>query len=138
METHKRSMAVQMFLYRHTGGVLGGSMNGFRVLLLTTTGKNTGRLRTTPVGYINDGKRLVLLASNNGSDHNPDWYYNLKANPQVEVQVMANHIKAVASVATGAERTRLSHDFLQQNKAFADYPKLTKRELPLIILSPVS
>jgi deazaflavin-dependent oxidoreductase (nitroreductase family) len=130
-------MAVQMLLYRLTDGKTGGTFRGFKVLLLTTTGKKSGKRRTTPLGYIQDGDRYVLMGSNGGMDRHPAWYHNLTANPQVEVQVLERHMKAVASLAQGEERARLWDDFMEQNKVFRDYPKQTKRELPLVILTPV-
>jgi F420H(2)-dependent quinone reductase len=133
----KLFMGFQMFMYRLTGGKNGGTFRGFKVLLLTTTGNKTGKRRTTPVGYIQDGDRYVIMGSNGGSDRHPGWFHNLKANPQVEVQVMDRRMKAVASVAQGQERARLWDDFMRQNTVFADYPNQTRRELPLVILTPV-
>jgi F420H(2)-dependent quinone reductase len=133
----KLFMAFQMFMYRLTGGKNGGTFRGFKVLLLTTTGRKSGKRRTTPVGYIQDGDRYVIMGSNGGQDTHPGWYHNLKANPQVEIQVMARRMKAVASDAQGEERARLWDDFMRQNTVFADYPNQTRRELPLVILTPV-
>ena len=77
------------------------------LLLLTTTGRKTGKERTTPLLYIEDGENLVVIASNGGAPYHPAWYLNLKANPEVSVRVRERDLKARAQEARGEERRRL-------------------------------
>ena len=78
---------MHVFLYRLTGGRFGSEMRGFKVLLLTTTGRKSGKPRTTPLGYFDHEGGYVIIASNGGLPSNPAWFYNLKANPRVDIQV---------------------------------------------------
>src|SRR3989304_626901 len=79
--------ATHRFWYRLTGGAIGGKLGKAPMLLLTTTGRKSGRLRTTPLLYLADGENMVVIASNGGSDRDPGWWVNLKHNPRAEVQV---------------------------------------------------
>jgi deazaflavin-dependent oxidoreductase (nitroreductase family) len=78
-----------------------------RALLLTTTGRRSGEPRTCALIYLKDGERLVVVASNGGSDHPPSWLLNLQADPDVGVQIGRKKFSARASVASAAERERL-------------------------------
>ncbi len=83
----KTVTALARFLYRASAGRIGGRIAGAPVLLLTTTGRKTGKQRTTPLAYLEDGDRLVVIGSFGGADVHPAWYLNLVANPDVEVRV---------------------------------------------------
>src|SRR5207245_1942433 len=93
--------------FRAHRGKSGGPMEGRPLLLLTTTGAKSGQLRTTPVMYIPDGDRLLVIASNAGAATHPDWYRNLMAHPEVTVEVGNETFKAIAIVTEGSERQRL-------------------------------
>jgi deazaflavin-dependent oxidoreductase (nitroreductase family) len=113
----------------------GGSVPGpNRVLLLTTTGAKSGLPRTTPVAYSTDGDRLVLAASKGGAPTNPDWYYNLLANPVVTVELGTERFQARASVAQGQERERLYAHHAELMPGFAEYPQKTTRQIPVVLL----
>ena len=73
-------------VYRATKGKVGGKFGAAKILLLTTTGRKSGQPRTTPLNYYSDGDRIVLIASNNGQDHDPAWYLNIVANPSVSIR----------------------------------------------------
>ncbi len=76
-------MAIDVWIYRHSGGKLGGNMRGFKVLLLTTTGRKSGKAHTVPLGCFDHKAGYVVVASNAGLPTHPAWYYNLKSNPCV-------------------------------------------------------
>lgn len=124
--------------FRANGGKVGGQFDGAPLLLLHTTGAKTGQERVNPVMYRTDGGSLVVFASKAGADTNPDWFRNLRANPRVSVEVGAQSIQAVARVAEGDERTRLWEAHKSEWPGFADYERKTDRQIPVVILEPVS
>lgn len=125
-----------VYLYRLTGGVIGGKMGSRSLLLLTTTGRKSGKERVTPLLYLPDDNRYLLAASNYGSEQHPQWYLNLQANPKASVQI-GKHIQTVtAQIASAEERPRLWARFTQFSN-FAGYERKTTREIPVVILTPV-
>ena len=126
-----------VYLYRLTGGVIGGKMGGRSLLLLTTTGRKSGKARVTPLLYIPDSNRYVLAASNYGGDTHPQWYRNLLAHPQASVQIGKQIIAVTAQTASAEERPRLWALFTRFSN-FAAYERKTKREIPVVILTPTS
>lgn len=122
-------------LYRISGGRLGGRLVGMPVLLLSTTGRRTGRRRTTPLTYTTDGDNLVLVASYGGDDHHPDWYLNLTAHPLVEVEREGRVEQRMARTATAEEKARLWPGIVDTYKGYGDYQRKTQRDIPLVILS---
>ena len=125
-----------VFLYRISGGRFGSQMRGFGVLLLTTTGRKTGKRRTMPLGYIRDGDSYVVIASNGGLDRHPAWYFNLQQNPNVQIQVRERTLDVKAETAQGDHRQRLWSQVLAEAPGYADYQTRTTREIPLVILMP--
>jgi deazaflavin-dependent oxidoreductase (nitroreductase family) len=77
--------ALQVALYRMSGGKLGGTMMGFKVLLLTTTGRKSGKVHTTPLGWFDRPGGYVIVASNGGGPRHPGWYFNLQSKPQATI-----------------------------------------------------
>jgi deazaflavin-dependent oxidoreductase (nitroreductase family) len=123
-------------LYRLTNGRLGGRfIAGTPILLLTTTGRKTGKRRTRPLAYIRDGERYVLCASNGGSPTHPGWYHNLQATGQAQIQVGAEHLSVSARTADPAERGRLFPRFVEMYKGYAAYEDKTRRQIPLVLLT---
>lgn len=114
----------------------GGKMPGpNRLLLLTTTGARSGQPRTTPVAFSTDGDHLVIVASKGGAPTNPDWFFNLLANPIVTIELGAERFQARASVvADEQERERLYASHAELMPGFAEYPKKTSRPIPVILL----
>jgi len=133
----KVASAIHRTLYRRTGGRIGGRLNGCPVLLLTTAGRTTGKPRTTPLLYLADGDRLVLVASKGGDDRSPGWYRNLKANSEVKVQVGPGVRRMRAATASGAERDELWARVTKMYPPYDTYQSKTSRRIPLVILSPV-
>src|SRR5947209_10525895 len=94
--------------YRETGGEVGHIWKrGSKTLLVTTTGRKSGKQSTTPLIYEADGDRYVIVASKGGADEDPGWYLNLVKNPEVELQVKDEVFRARARTAEGEERERL-------------------------------
>jgi deazaflavin-dependent oxidoreductase (nitroreductase family) len=113
-----------------------GFIAGSPILLLTTTGRRTGKRRIRPLAYVCDGERFVLCASNGGSARHPGWYLNLSATGRAEIQVGAEHLAVSAATADPAERSRLFPRFVQMYKGYAGYEQKTDRQIPLVLLSP--
>ncbi|MGI5273556.1 nitroreductase family deazaflavin-dependent oxidoreductase [Nonomuraea sp. CA-218870] len=120
--------------FRANGGKVGGYFEGSDLLLLTTTGARSGRRVTTPVMYLEDGGRLVVIASKGGADDNPAWYHNLRANPEVTVEVGTETYEAKATVVDRGERDRLYARMVEKAPGFADYETKTTRVIPVIAL----
>jgi F420H(2)-dependent quinone reductase len=129
-------LSIYIFLYRLTSGAIGGRMAGLQVLLLTTTGRKTGQPRTTPLGYFKQDGSFVVIASNGGADQNPAWFYNLKSNPQVTLQIGNKHLAAKAEVVDADKRGQMWAELVKMAPAYEHYTTRTKREIPMIILHP--
>ena len=123
--------------YVESDGEDGHMMNGVPCLLITTRGQKSGKLRRTPVAYGQDGDRYVVIASRAGSDHHPAWYLNLEAQPEAEIQVLAQTHRVRARVVEGEERERLWQMMVDTFADVDDYQKKTSRKIPLIVLEPV-
>ena len=125
-----------LFWYRLTAGVIGASIAGRPMLLLTTTGRKSGRRRTTPLQYLEDGDNMVLVASNGGNSWHPAWWLNLERNPQAEVQVGSKKMGVNAEKAEGEERERLWRLVVEMYSGYAGYQKTANREIPVVVLRP--
>src|SRR5688572_4972256 len=126
---------VATWLYRVSGGRVAGTMQGAPVLLLTTRGRKTGKARTAPLIYREDGNDLVVVASKGGWPQHPLWYQNLRADPNVEVQHGARKRAMAARTANPAERARLWPRMVEVYKPYDDYQSWSDREIPIVILS---
>jgi len=120
--------------FRATGGKVGGPFEGAPLLLLHSTGAKSGQDRVAPVMYLADGDDLVVFASKAGADTNPDWFHNLKANPDTRVEVGADTVAVRARVAEGEERDRLFDRQKAAYPGFADYEAGTDRVIPVVVL----
>jgi deazaflavin-dependent oxidoreductase (nitroreductase family) len=116
-------------------GRVGGSFDGMPLLLLHHTGAKSGKSRINPLAYQADGDRYVIFASKAGAPTNPDWYHNLKAQPNVKIEVGADTIDVIASEASGEERERLYRTQAERVPQFADYEQQTERVIPVIVLT---
>jgi deazaflavin-dependent oxidoreductase (nitroreductase family) len=124
--------------FRANEGKVGGYFAGANMLLLHTVGAKSGQPRTNPMVYVTDGDRLVVIASKGGADSNPDWYYNVLANPNVTVELGTEQFQARATPVTGEpERSRLYAKMVEHRPGFADYEQKTSRKIPAIILERV-
>jgi deazaflavin-dependent oxidoreductase (nitroreductase family) len=122
--------------YRETDGEEGHEWSGTVTLLLTTTGRHSGEERTTPLIYQPDGDRYAVVASQGGAEQHPGWYFNLSADPDVEVQVKGDRFKATASTAEGEERERLWKLMTATWPAYDEYQTRTDRQIPVVVLTP--
>ncbi len=113
-------------------------MGGQNILILTTTGRKSGKKRDTPLQYTTDGDRFIIIASNGGAPKHPTWFLNLRANPQAQIQIRSQKIAVTASEASGDERTRLWSQVTGVHQNFADYQKRTTRQIPVVVLTPVA
>ncbi len=123
--------------FRANQGKVGGRFADMTLLLLHTTGARSGEPRLNPVAYTRDGERYVIIASKGGAPENPDWYYNLVANPRVKVEVGTETFEAVAEVAPEPERTRLFEQMAARHPGFAEYQERTERVIPVVILTRI-
>jgi len=123
--------------FRANGGVVGGQFAGAPLLLLTTTGAKSGQPRISPLVYNTDGDRMVIIASKAGAPTNPDWYYNLVANPTVTLEVGTEKFQAQASVAEEPERERLYNQVATKMPGFAEYQRNTTRVIPVVVLERI-
>ena len=127
----------QTWIYRQTDGRLGGTfLQGAPVALLTTTGRKTGEPRVSPLLYLREGDRIVLVASKGGAASNPMWYLNLKANPEVSVQIKDEVLTLTARDATENERAHYWPKLAMMYTSFDDYQSWTDRVIPVVICDP--
>jgi deazaflavin-dependent oxidoreductase (nitroreductase family) len=132
----KAMIGFNTLIYRRTGGRMGGKVKGAPVLLLDHVGRKSGKARTTPLLYLEDGADLVVVGSRGGSDAMPAWFFNLMANPQTTVQVGADRRSVVARQASEEERDRLWPRLVQMYPEYDAYQRRTSRRIPVVILSP--
>jgi F420H(2)-dependent quinone reductase len=130
-------IALNVWLYRLSGGRVMGKMGTAPILLLTTTGRKSGRSRTAPLLYLKDDRSLVLVASLGGAPKHPAWFLNLAANPEVTVQIGSQRSSATARRASAEEKARLWPRLVAMYPQYADYQKRTTREIPVVILTRV-
>lgn len=121
--------------FRANGGVVGGHFDGMNLLLVHTTGAKSGLERINPVAQIMDGDRYVIIASKGGAPTNPDWYYNIKANPEVTIEVGTQKFPALAAITEEPERSELFEKMASQYPGFEDYKEKTKRVIPVVTLT---
>lgn len=124
------------FWYRLTGGLVGGRFGGAPILLLTTTGRKSGRARTTPLLYLRDGDDIVVVGSNAGDDRDPNWWRNLGRNASATVEIGRRRTSVRARQASPEEKARLWPELTRMYPDYDAYVKRTSRELPVIILEP--
>jgi deazaflavin-dependent oxidoreductase (nitroreductase family) len=126
-------------LYKRTDGRVGHHMIGVPTLLLRTTGRRSGAIRTNSLVYARDGDDYLVVASNGGADRPPAWLHNLRANPDVEVQIARERRKGTAQVV---EQTEPDYDHLwsvvnkNNRDRYSAYQKQTARAIPVIVITP--
>lgn len=121
--------------FRRNHGKVGGNFEGAPLLLLHTIGKRSGKPRINPTMYLQNGERYLVFASKGGADTNPDWYYNLKAHPDVQIEVGDETIDVHAEEVLGPERDTLYERQAALYPAFAGYQRQTKRTIPVVALT---
>jgi F420H(2)-dependent quinone reductase len=124
------------WLWRLTRGRFVDAVGAAPFLLLTTKGRKTGRLRTTPVLYLEDGSDLVGVASFGGNDMHPAWYLNLKQCPEAEVVIRSERRRVTAREITSEEKKRIWPRLVKSYPQFDIYQQRTSREIPLLRFLP--
>jgi deazaflavin-dependent oxidoreductase (nitroreductase family) len=122
--------------FRANEGRVGGMFEGAPMLLLHHVGAKSGTPRVNPLMYQADDGRYVIFASKGGAPSNPDWFYNLKANPNTSIELGTEEIGVLAEEATGDERDRLFTRQKELAPQFAEYEQKTDRAIPVVILTP--
>lgn len=120
--------------FRANDGACGGMFEGNPMLLLTMTGAKTGRQLTSPLTYFADGDDYIVMASAGGDPKHPAWYFNLKANPDIELEVGIERFAASAIETSGDERARVFEAMTAAMPRFADYQAGVDREIPIFKL----
>lgn len=122
--------------YRDTGGETGYLWNGVPTLLLTVTGRRTGRALTSALIFGRDGDDYLVVASMGGAPRHPSWYLNLQANPAAGIQVQADELAVVARTASAAEKPRLWKIMTDVWPNYDVYQSRTDRDIPVVLLTP--
>ena len=121
----------------HNGRVTTGPMAGKDLMILTTLGRKTSQPRTAIVTWTRDGDAYVVAGSKGGAPENPEWFENIRVNPEVTIEAEGKTFKARASVAEGADRDKLWERHVARWPEFGEYPKKTNRVIPMARLTPV-
>lgn len=124
-------------LFRTTRGRLGGRFHRAPVLLLNHVGRKSGQTRTSPLIYLDDNPRLVIVASKGGTDAHPAWFHNLMAMESAEVELPGGQRRRVRPrVADGDEREALWERLVAIYQPYATYATYTRRQIPVVVLEP--
>ncbi len=129
--------ALNVFVYRLTGGRLMNSMMGTPICLVTMTGAKSGRKRIIPLMYNPHGGDVILVASLGGAPQNPLWYYNLLAHPEIEIQVGPVKRRMRCRQASSDEKAALWPEIVANFPSYGAYQRRTDRDIPVMICSPV-
>jgi deazaflavin-dependent oxidoreductase (nitroreductase family) len=124
------------FVYRVSGGRVGGTFGGAPILLLITTGRRSGEPRPVTLTYFEDADSLVVVASNAGEDRYPAWWLNLREHPYATVQIGGSITRVRAMEAVGEERERLWAKLIRRDPAYEEYRLRTDRQIPIVLLQP--
>jgi deazaflavin-dependent oxidoreductase (nitroreductase family) len=124
--------------FRANQGKVGGMFKDTPILLLHHKGARTGTVRVNPLAYQATGGDFIVFGSKGGAPTNPDWYHNLRANPDAEVEVGMETVRVRARIAEGEERERIWTRQKELMPGFAAYEKKTSRQIPVIILEPIA
>jgi deazaflavin-dependent oxidoreductase (nitroreductase family) len=124
--------------FRANGGSAGGMFEGKPLLLLHNVGAKSGTEYVTPLVYLGEGGRVFIFASKGGAPNHPGWFHNLKANPEVSIEIGSEAREVVAVEVTGEERERIYAIQKEQQPQFAEYEAATDRKIPVVELAPRS
>ncbi len=134
--TARRLSKLHTTLFRLTRGVIGKRLVANDMLLLTTSGRSSGKTHTVPLLYLQEGNRLVVIASWGGRDYHPDWYLNLVARPAASVNISGNEQPVIARDAEPEEREIWWPRVEAAYKGYRVYQGRTRREIPIVFLEP--
>lgn len=122
--------------YESSGGTRGTTMRGMPVVVVTMRGAQSGKVRKTPLMRVEHDGEYALVASQGGAPEHPQWYHNLVAHPQVELQDGTTTLSMVAREVEGDERAAWWERAVEAYPDYADYQKRTDRTIPVFVLSP--
>lgn len=131
-------MRMHRFIYRISGGRMGGAKRGIPVLLLETTGRKSGVAHTVPLMYLDHNGSYVVVGSNAGLDRDPDWLMNLRDRPEVTVQIGDRQVRVIARESSGAESAELWPRLIAMNPFYQGYQERTARKTPVVVLEQSS
>lgn len=123
--------------YQETNGEVGYDWNGTHILLLTTKGRRTGEMHTTPLIFTQQGDAFSIIASKGGAPEHPAWYLNIQNDPNVKVQVKGDVYEAKARTAESPEREKIWADAIKVWPEYDGYQEKTDRKIPVVVLDPV-
>ena len=129
-------MKIHVGLYRLSGGRIGGAMRGFKVLLLTTTGRKSGKQHTVPLAYFEQPGGYLIVGSNGGLPSYPAWYHNLKSKPQAMIQIARKVSAVTAEVQSGEAHAQAWQKVITAPPLYAGYEKKAGRPIPVVFLRP--
>jgi len=132
----KLFISIHIFIYKLSGGRFGSEMGENKILLLTTKGQKSGLDRTTPLGYFDHEDGYLIIASNGGQAKHPDWYFNLKSDPQVRIQIKDQTLTAKAQVLKGEPRIPIWERIVARAPQYGEYENRTDRQIPVVWLRP--
>ena len=128
----------QVELYEKSNGTEGNTISDFPVIIVTNLGRKTGAVRKTPLITVREGNKYILIASQGGSPKNPNWYYNLKANPKVKIQDGSSvYNMKVTEILNSKERERLWEIAVKAYHSYQDYQNRTERMIPIFLAVPI-
>jgi deazaflavin-dependent oxidoreductase (nitroreductase family) len=124
--------------FRANGGTAGGVFEGMPLVLVHNVGAKSGTEYVTPLVYLGEDGRTFIFASKGGADSNPGWFHNLKANPEISIEIGSDTVDVVAVELTGSERDRIYEAQKAKQPQFAEYEAKADRTIPVIELAPKS
>jgi deazaflavin-dependent oxidoreductase (nitroreductase family) len=129
--------ALNTWIYRRSSGrIMGRFASGAPVVLLTTTGRRSGRSRTVPLLYLQDGGDCIVVASQGGAPQHPGWFINLQANPAAAIELGAHRVPVVAHTLSEADRATIWPRMVALYRPYETYQQRTSRRIPLVRLTP--
>ena len=120
--------------FRGNDGKVTGMFANEPLLLLTTTGAKSGERRTNPLVHTVDGDRVVIIASFGGAPKHPAWFLNIRANPEVTIELPGETFTSKAVIPEGEERRRIYDQHAAEMPRFAEYQAMTTREIPVVVI----
>jgi deazaflavin-dependent oxidoreductase (nitroreductase family) len=130
-------MGINSFLIHASKGKIGSKLGTQTILLMHTIGRKTGMAHTTPIAYFKVGNGYFVIGSNWGQDQNAAWYYNLKQNPEITIEVRGRELAVRAREAEGEEYERLWTYAINHHPPYLHYKDLTTRHIPIIVFDPL-
>ena len=132
----KLFIKLHTFFYKLTGGKFGSKMGENKILLLTTTGRKSGLEFTTPLVYLDYQDGYLIIASNGGQAKHPDWYFNVKSDPQIRIQIKDQVLSARAEILKGTTRAPIWKRIVAEAPQYGEYEGRTDRMIPVVWLRP--